>query len=158
MILRRGGGGVPPLPLLRSRGLENFGEGGGVDRMKGATCGVGVVNVLIFTGVAVCEDGETFRTAVAPLAGGGGRFGFELPEMVSSCWSSRQILWMSLSMSRSVLSVLGSFLRPVIPPPLRCRSLAGLVAGLLGGCGALKRLISLLDAATDTFLTRPYLK
>ena len=149
MILRRGGGGVPPLPLLRSRGSENFGEGGGVDRMKGATCGVGVVNVLILTGVAVCEDGETFLTAVAPLAGGGGRFGFELPEMVSSCWSSRQILWMSLSMSRSVLSVLGSFLRPVTPPPLRCRSLAGLVAGLLGGCGALKRLISSLDTATD---------
>ena len=149
MILRRGGGGVPPLPLLRPRGSENFGEGGGVDRMKGATCGVGVVNVLIFTGVAVCEDGETFRTAVAPLAGGG-RFGFELPdEMVSSCWSSRQILWMSLSMSRSVLSVLGSFLRPVIPPPLRCRSLAGLVAGLLGGCGALQRLIRSLDTATD---------
>ena len=147
MILRRGGGGVPPLPLLRSRGSENFGEGGGVDRMKGATCGVGVVNVLILTGVAVCEDGETFRNAVAPLAGGG--FGFELPEMVSSCWSSRQILWMSLSMSRSVLSVLGSFLRPVIPPPLRCRSLAGLVAGLLGGCGALQRLISSLDTATD---------
>ena len=150
MILRRGGGGVPPLPLLRSRGPENFGEGGGVDRMKGATCGVGVVNVLILTGVAVCEDGETFRTAVAPLAGGGGRFGFELPdEMVSSCWSSRQILWMSLSMSRSVLSVLGSFLRPVIPPPLRCRSLAGLVAGLLGGCGALQRFIRSLDTATD---------
>ena len=139
MILRRGGGGVPPLPLLRSRGSENFGEGGGVDRMKGATCGVGVVNVLILTGVAVCEDGETFLTAVAPLAGGGG-LEFELPEMVSSCWSSRQILWMSLSMSRSVLSVLGSFLRPVIPPPLRCRSLAGLVTGLLGGCGALKKI------------------
>ena len=139
MILRRGGGGVPPLPLLRSRGSENLGEGGGVDRMKGATCGVGVVNVLILTGVAVWDDGETFRKAVAPLAGGGG-FGFELPdEMVSSCWSSRQILWMSLSMSRSVLSVLGSFLRPVIPPPLRCRSLAGLVAGLLRGCGALQK-------------------
>ena len=139
MILRRGGGGVPPLPLLRSRGSENLGEGGGVDRMKGATCGVGVVNVLILTGVAVWDDGETFRTAVAPLAGGGGRFGLELPEMVSSCWSSRQILWMSLSMSRSVLSVLGSFLRPVIPPPLRCRSLAGLVAGLQRGCGALQK-------------------
>ena len=38
-----------PLPLLRSlaRRSENFGEGGGVDRMKGATCGVGVVKVLV---------------------------------------------------------------------------------------------------------------
>ena len=48
VILRKGGGGVP-LSLLRSlaRRSENFGEGGGVDRMKGATCGVGVVKVLV---------------------------------------------------------------------------------------------------------------
>ena len=139
VILRNGGGGVP-LPLLRSlaRKSENLGDGGGVERMKGATCGVGVVKVLILTGVAWEDDGETLLAAVAPLVGGGG-FGFAFglgTEMVSSCCSSRQILWMSLSMSRSVLSVLGSFFKP-IPPPLRCRSLAGFGAGLLGGCGAL---------------------
>ena len=96
------------------------------------------MKVLILTGVACglgVDDGEAFRTAVAPLVGGG----FELTWMLSSCCSSRQILWMSWSMSRSVLSVLGSFLRP-IPPPLRCRSLAGLGAGLLGGCGTLQKI------------------
>ena len=142
VILRKGGGGVP-LSLLRSlaRRSENFGDGGGVDLMKGATCGVGVVKVLILTAVACGlwegEGGEAFLTAVAPLVGAGFELAAGETEMLSSCCSSRQILWMSLSMSRSVLSVLGSFLR-LIPPPLLCRSLAGFGAGLGGGGGALK--------------------
>ena len=142
VILFSGGGGVPLL-LLRSlaRRSENFGDGGGVDLMKGATCGVGVVKVLILTGVACGlwegEGGEAFLTAVAPLVGAGFELAAGETEILSSCCSSRQILCMSLSMSRSVLSVLGSFLR-LIPPPLLCRSLAGFGAGLGGGGGALK--------------------
>ena len=140
VTLRRGGGGVP-LALLRPfpRRSDNFGDGGGVDLMNGATCGVGVVNVLILTGVAcgLCDGGgggggEAFLAAIAPLAGGGAAEEAALPApgvMLSSCCSSRQILWMSLSMSRSVRSVAGSFLALIPPPPLLCRSRDGFRVG-----------------------------
>ena len=100
VTLRSGGGGVP-LALLRPfpRRSDSVGDDGGVALMNGATCGVGVVNVLILTGVAcgLCgAGGEAFLAAVAPLAGGGAaaeEAAFPVPGvMLSSCCSSRQIL------------------------------------------------------------------